>query len=163
MPKQRNHRSNLVGQITKPQLPALRSKPRNPSEWFWGQTTRTVATGFKAKPGETIKLGFEAEPRNPRSSSPYARCRPYTVSPDLLIIWPPSIQPVLDHPRSSASTLLLLSRCSSLATMPHLSPTHLETSKHISPHEIDNRVEPPKFPRFKFKTRQKSITHHKSN
>jgi hypothetical protein len=45
-PKPRNRCSDFVGQITKPHLPFLRMKPGNPSEWFWGQTTRTVATGF---------------------------------------------------------------------------------------------------------------------
>jgi hypothetical protein len=38
--------------------------------------------------------------------------------------------------------------------MPHLSPTHHETSKHISPHKTDGRVKPSKFSRFKFKPRQ---------
>jgi hypothetical protein len=37
--------------------------------------------------------------------------------------------------------------------MPHLSPAHHETSKHDSPHEQDNGVEPPKLPEFKFKLR----------
>jgi hypothetical protein len=39
----------------------------NPSEWFLGQTTRTAAIGFEAKPEETVNLGFEAKPRNPHS------------------------------------------------------------------------------------------------
>jgi hypothetical protein len=121
-PKSRNHRGDFVGQITKPQLPVLTPKPGNPSKWLWCQTTRTVATGFEAKPGETVAtgfeakpeetvvtdfeaksgetvatsfeakpgetvdLGFEAKPRNSCSSSPYARCRPYTTSPNLSIL-----------------------------------------------------------------------------
>jgi hypothetical protein len=40
-----------------------------------------------------------------------------------------------NHPRFSASGLLLLSRSSSLHVMPHLSPAHYETSKHDSPNE----------------------------
>jgi hypothetical protein len=143
-----------VGQITKPQLPILRLKPENQSEWFWGQTTRTVAIGFEAKPGETINLGFEGKSRNLHSSSPYARCRPYTASPDLSIIWTPSTHPVLDHPRSFIPSLLLLPQSSSLPAMPHLLPTHHEISKHGSPHETDSMIEPPKFPEFKFKPRQ---------
>jgi hypothetical protein len=149
--KPRNHRSDFVGQITKPQLPVLRHKPKNPSEWFWGQTTRTVSTGFKAKSGETVGIGFEAKLRNTHSSSPYARCRPYKASPDLWIIRPPSTRPVLDHPQSSASSLVFLPRSTSLPAMPHQSPTHHETSKHISPHETDSRAGPPKFLGFKFK------------
>jgi hypothetical protein len=140
-PKPRNHRANFMGQITKPQLPVLRPKQGKPSEWFWGQTTKTVATGFEAKLGETVNLGLEAKPRNSHFSSPRAQCRPYTTSPDLSIVRPPSTQHVLHHPQSSAPSLL------------HLSPTHHETSKCISPHETDSRVEPPKFPEFKFKPR----------
>jgi hypothetical protein len=150
-PKPRNRHGDFVGQITKPQLPVLRPKPGNSSEWFWGQSTRIIATGFEAKPRETIDHGFEAEPRNPRSSSPYARCRPHTTSPNLSIVQPPSTRPVLDHPRSFTPSLLLLPRSLSLHAMPHLSPTHHEGSKHVSPHKIGSRVEPPKFPGFKFK------------
>jgi hypothetical protein len=157
-PKPRNYCDDFVGQITKLQLPVLRLIPRNPSEQFWGQTTRTVATSFEAKLRETVDLGFWAEPRNTCSSSPYAWCRPHTMSPDLSIIRQPHTQPVLDHPRSSAPSLLLLSRSSSLPTMPHLSPTHHETRKRVSPHETDSRVEPPKFPGFKFKPSQLLIT-----
>jgi hypothetical protein len=38
--------------------------------------------------------------------------------------------------------------------MLHLSPAHHMTSKHISPHKIDSRVEPPILPEFKFKPGQ---------
>jgi hypothetical protein len=139
--------------INHPHL-VLKPKPGNKSEWFWGHTTRTVATNFEAKPGETVDLDFEVELRNPHSSSPCAQCRPHTASPNLSIVWPPSTWPVLDHPQSSAPSLLLLPQSSSLPAMPHLSPIHHQTRKHISPHETGSRVEPPKFPEFKFKTRQ---------
>jgi hypothetical protein len=76
------------------------------------------------------------------------------VSPNLSIVRPPSTQPMLEHPLSSALSLLLLPRSSSLPAMPHLSPTHHETSKCVSQHETDSRVEPPKFCGFKFKPRQ---------
>jgi hypothetical protein len=103
---------------------------------------------------KTIDLGFEAELRNLRSLSPCAWCRPHTISSDLSIIRPPSTRPVFDQPQSSAPSLLLLPRSSLLPAKPHLSPTHHETSKCVSPHETDSRVEPPKFLRFKFKWRQ---------
>jgi hypothetical protein len=61
---------------------------------------------------------------------------------------------MLDHPFSSALSLLLLPRSSSLPTMQHLLPTYHETSKRLCPYETDSRVEPPKFPEFKFKPRQ---------
>jgi hypothetical protein len=139
-PKPWNYRGEFAGQITNPQLSVLRPKSGNPGEWFWGQTTRTVATGFEDKPGETVDHGFEAKTRNSRSSSPYAQYKPHTSSPDLSIIQPPSTWPVLDHSRSSAPSLLLLPRSSSLPIMPHLSPTHHETSKCVSPHKTDGRV-----------------------
>jgi hypothetical protein len=152
-PKPRNRRGDFVGQITKPQLPVLKPNPGNPSEWFWGQTARIVATGFEVKQGETIDLGFDAEPRNVRASSTCGWCRPHIASPDLSIVRPQSTWLVLDHPRSSAPSLLLLPRFSSLPAMPHLSPTHHETIKHVFPHETYNRVEPTKFLRFKIKPR----------
>jgi hypothetical protein len=79
-------------------------------------------------------LGFEAKPRNLRSSSPYAWCRPHTVPLDPPIIRPLSTQPVLDHPWSCPPC-----RTCHLHTMPHLSPAHHETSKRDSPHKINNK------------------------
>jgi hypothetical protein len=152
-PKLRNHHGDFICQIIKPWYAILRPKLGNPNELFCGQTTRTVATSFETKPGETVDLDFEAKPRNSRSSSPCAWCRPHIASPELLIIQPPSTWPMLDHPWSSAPSLILLPRSSSLPAMPHLSPTHHETSKCASPHKIDSRVEPPKFLIFKFKPR----------
>jgi hypothetical protein len=132
----------------------LRPKPRDRHGDFVGQITKLQLPVLRPKPGETVDLSFEAKPRNPCSSSPCAWCRQHTTSFDLLIIWPPSTRPVVDHPWSSAPSLLLLPRSSSMSAMPHLSPTHHETSKCVSPHETDSRVEPPKFPGFKFKPRQ---------
>jgi hypothetical protein len=45
-----------------------------------------------------------------------------------------------------------------LPVMLHLPPTHHKTSKHVFPHEIDSRVEPPKIPGFKFKPRQANFS-----
>jgi hypothetical protein len=123
----------------------LRPISLNQSCQFWGPNRETWATGFEAKPGEivlvvlrpnhwqTIDLAFEAKPRNSRSSSPCAWYRLHTMSPDLLIVQPPSTRHVLDHPRSSAPGLLLLLRSSSLPAISHLSPTHRETSQCNSP------------------------------
>jgi hypothetical protein len=98
-----------------------------------------------------VGLGFEAQLRNLRSSSPCAQCRSHIISPDLSIIKPPSTWSVLDHHQSSAPGLLLLPRSSSLSAMSHLSPTHHETSKRDSPQKIDSSVKHPKYPRFEFK------------
>jgi hypothetical protein len=169
--KLRNCHGDFMGQITKPQLSVLRPKPGNPREWFWGQTRRTIATGFEvktgdiiatsfdAKPGETVDLGFEAKPRNSHPSSPYSRCRPYTASPDLSIVRPLSTRLVLDYPWSSAPSPLLLPRSSSLPAMPYLSPAHHETSKCVSPQKSVSRVQPPKYP-YLNSNYGKSMTHH---
>jgi hypothetical protein len=69
---------------------------------FEAKLQKTVATGFEAKPEktvpvvlrlnhrQTVNLGFEAQPRNPRSSSLRARCRLHTTPPDLSITRPSS-------------------------------------------------------------------------
>jgi hypothetical protein len=151
-----------MDQITKPQLSVLGHKPKNSSEWFWCQITRTVVTDFDAKLGETINLGFDAKPRNSHSPSPCVRCRPHTASPNLSIIRSSSIRHVLDHHRSSTPSLLLLRRSSSLLDMLQLSPTHQEISKHVSPHETDSMVKPQNFLDSN-SSKGKSITYHKLN
>jgi hypothetical protein len=75
---------------------------------FEAQTRNPVATSFEAKSGEIIDIVFEAKLRNMHYSSPHARCRLHAVSPELLIIRPPSIRPVFDHHRFFALGLLLL-------------------------------------------------------
>jgi hypothetical protein len=102
----------------------LRSKSPNRNYRFWDpnwQTRRPWFWGQTKKPALTISL-----------------CKSYTASPKLLMVWPSSIRPVLDHPWSTAPCLLLLPRPSSLSTMSYLPPTHHETSKHDSPHKIDS-------------------------
>jgi hypothetical protein len=66
----------------------------------------TIAAGFEVKPtktvrvvlrpnhSQTVNLGFDAQPRNSRSSPLCAWCRPHTSSPDLSIAGPLSTQPV---------------------------------------------------------------------
>jgi hypothetical protein len=104
---------------------------------------KTVATGFEAKPektvpvvlrpnhyqtilvvlrpnhSQTVDLGFEAQLRNPCSSSPRAWCRPHPAPSDLSITRPPSTRPVRP--------------CSVLCTR---SPTHamiLVAARHAAP------------------------------
>jgi hypothetical protein len=115
---------------------------KKPSWWFWGQNHQTVAVCFEAqtrKPvpvvltpnhWQTVDLHFETKPINLRSSSPSAWCRPHIASSDLLIVRPPSTRSVFDHPRSSASGLLLLpwsSRCPLCRTY-HLHTTRQEST-----------------------------------
>jgi hypothetical protein len=112
---------------------------------FEAKPEKTVAVGFEAKPPETvwvvlrpkhlqtIDLGFKAQPRNPRSSSSHARCRPASFAPGLL----------------------LLPQSSSLHAMPHLPPAHHKTSKRDSPNENkDKRKTKRTYPGFKFKPHQ---------
>jgi hypothetical protein len=97
---------------------------------------QTIPVVLRPNHWQTIDLSFEAQPRNSCSLSPCSWYRPHTVSSDLPIILPPSIQPVSDHPWSSTPGLLLLPRSSSLPAMSHLPPAHHETSKHDSPNKI---------------------------
>jgi hypothetical protein len=100
----------------------LRPKSPNRSCRFWCLNREIRATGFETEPGEnapvvlrpnhwqtvlvvlrlnhwqTIDLGFEPQPKNPRSLSPRARCRPHTVSPDLPIIRPLITRPLRPSP-----------------------------------------------------------------
>jgi hypothetical protein len=115
---------------------------------------QTATASFKAQIGKPVDLGFEAKPRNSFSSSPCAQYKSHTTSPDFSTVQPPSIRPVIDHPQPFTPSLLVLPWSSSLSIMSHLSPAHNETSKRISPHDTNNRVEPLKSPRFKFKPRQ---------
>jgi hypothetical protein len=73
---------------------------------FEAKPLETVATGFETKSAKTVQvilrpnhsqtvdLSFKAQPRNPRSSSPRAQCRPHTAPPDLSITRSPSTWPV---------------------------------------------------------------------
>jgi hypothetical protein len=91
----------------------------------------TTATGFKVKPVKTVRvvlrpnhsqivdLGFKAQPRNMRSSSPCTWCRPHTVTPDLSIVRPPSTRLV-------RSFLILCTRSATPVTI-------LITARHAAP------------------------------
>jgi hypothetical protein len=82
-PKPRNRHSDFEAQITKLELSVLRLKPK-----------KTVRVVLSPNHSQTVDLGFEDQPRNPRSSSPHARCRPHIAPPDLSIARPLSSQPV---------------------------------------------------------------------
>jgi hypothetical protein len=85
---------------------------------------KTIVTGFEAKRvktvrvvlrpnhSQTVDLGFEAQPRNPHSSSPRAQCRPHTAPPNLSTARPPSTQPVRPSPvlctRSPTPSMILV-------------------------------------------------------
>jgi hypothetical protein len=133
----------------------LRCKPTNllpfsfetqikkPSRWFWDPNHQTVDLGFEAQTKklpnhwQIVATGFEAKPKNLNfSSPPRVWCGSHTMSPDLPIVRPPSTQLVPDHSRSSAPSLLLLPRSSSLPVVLHSPLTHHEISKHVSPHRI---------------------------
>jgi hypothetical protein len=143
-PKPRNRCGDFEAQITKPSTLVLRHKLRN------------HCSGFEAKPLTNHSTNFEAKPENSCfSSAPRVRCGLHTASPDLPIVWPPSTRLVPDHPWSSALSLLLLPRSSSLFAMSHSPPTHHETSKHVSLHRITKYgLVQPKCTKSKFKLKQ---------
>jgi hypothetical protein len=114
--------------------------PKSPNQKyrFWGPTK------------ETVDLSFEAQPRNPRSSSPCAWCRLHMVSCYLPIIRPLSTWFVLDHPRSSAQVSYSCRdphRCLPCHTY------HLHTTRQantILHTKKGKSIEPRKCPRFEF-------------
>jgi hypothetical protein len=127
---------------------------------------KTVAVGFEAKPLETVRvvlrpnqsqtvdLGFKAQPRNPRSWSPRARCRPHTASPDLSTARPPSTRPVRPSPvlctRSpTPSTILVTARHAAPATC-----TPRDKHTQFSERNQGKRKTKQNYPRFEFKPRR---------
>jgi hypothetical protein len=97
---------------------------------------------------QIVDLGFEAQSRNSRSSSPRAWCRPHIVSPELSISRPSSTRPVRPSPilciRSpTPSTILIAAR--------HTTPAHHETNKHDFSNETKIKIKQPKYPGFEFK------------
>jgi hypothetical protein len=90
----------------------LRPKSPNQSCRFWGPNRETHRHQFWGQTGEIIDLGFEAQPGNPCFSSPRARCRPHTASPDLSINQSLSTRPVQSSPvlctRSLTPTMILI-------------------------------------------------------
>jgi hypothetical protein len=127
-------RLKLVGVFSKQELIRI-------LEWFWGQTTHKSAI---------LVLRLNQETRASSLHVPGAdRIRHHPTSR------PPGhrVPGLCDHPRSSAPGLLLLPRSSSLHAMPHLPPTHHETSKRDSPNETKVK-EKQNNPGFEFKPRQ---------
>jgi hypothetical protein len=132
----------LNHQIAAAGFEALTGKPS--TTCFEAKPGETITTSFEAKSGETVPvvlrpnhwqivpvvlrsnywqtadLGFESQPRNPRSSSPCSWYRPHTMLPDLSIVRPLSIQPVRPTPvlctRSHTSIMILIATC-------HAAPT----------------------------------------
>jgi hypothetical protein len=108
---------------------------------------------------QTINLGFKVQPRNPRSSSPRARCRPHTAPPDLSIARPPSTRPVRPSPvlytRSPTPAVILIAACHAAPA-----PTHHETRKHDSPNETKVKEKQNKTVPELNSTLAKSMTRH---
>jgi DUF971 family protein len=55
---------------------------------FEAQIGKAEATSSETIPEETVDLGFDAKPRNSRSSSPCAQCRPHNITIDVLYAAP---------------------------------------------------------------------------
>jgi hypothetical protein len=99
----------------------LWTKSPNRSYWFWGPNRETVAEILRPKHWQTVDLGFEAKPRNLHSSSPHARCRPQTTSPDISIVRPLSTRPVWSFPvlctkSPTSATILITAHHAALVT-----------------------------------------------
>jgi hypothetical protein len=106
---------------------------------------------------QTVNLGFQGQPRNPRSSSPCVRCRPHTVPPELSIARPPSTQPVRP---SSVLCTRSPTPATILVTGRHVAPAHHEISKHDSPNETKVKKKQNKTVMNSNSNLAKSMTHH---
>jgi hypothetical protein len=132
---------------------------------FQAKLLETITTGFESKSAKTIQvvlrpnhsqtvdLGFKAQPRNTRSSSPRARCRPHTAPPDLSIAQPPSTWPVRPSPvlctRSpTPATFLVTARHAALATC-----TPWDKQTWFSKRNKDKRKMKRNYPGFEFNPR----------
>jgi hypothetical protein len=130
------------GSTKKPLPPVLMLNWRKQSQWFWDQTTNKSST---------LVLRLNQEIRAPRlhvHGADRTQCHPTSQSPGHQVSDP------WDHPRSSVSALLLLSRSSSLYVMSYLPPAHHETSKHDSSNETKIKVKQMNHPEFEFKPHQ---------
>jgi hypothetical protein len=133
---------------------------------FDAKPVETITTGFEAKPvktvwvvlrqnhSQTVNLSFKAQPRNPRSYSPRARCRPHTAPPDLSTARLPSARPVRPSPifctRSATPiTVFIVARHTVPATY---TPWDMQT--WFSKWNKDKRKTKWNCLRFKFKTHQ---------
>jgi hypothetical protein len=115
---------------------------------------KTVRVVLRPNHSQTVDLGFEAQPRNPRSLFPRARCRPHTVSPDLSTARPLSTRPVRPSPvlyiRSPTPTMVLIAAC-------HTAPatcTQQDKQTRFSKQNKDKRKIKQNYRRFEFKPRQ---------
>jgi hypothetical protein len=115
---------------------------------------------LRSNHSQTVDLGFEAQPRNPRSSSPRARCRSHTAPPNLSIARPPSTRPVRPSPilftRSPTPTTILVAAH-------HAAPatcTPRDKQTQFSKRNKGKRKTKQNYPRFKFKLRQVNDSSH---
>jgi hypothetical protein len=132
------------------------------STGFEAKLEKTLTTGFKVKPektvwvvlrsnhSQTIDLGYEAQPRNLRFSSPHARCRSHTVPPDLSITRPSSTWPMRPSP-------VLCTRSPSCHDPRHCTPCytcHLHTTRQATrfSNKIENKGKTTKISRIQIQT-----------
>jgi hypothetical protein len=116
--------------------------------------SQTVAIGFEAQTMRNRLSGFEAQPRNSRSSSPRVRCRPHTAPPDLSIARPLSTRlvrpsPVLCTRSPTPATIIVTARHAAPATC-----TPRDKQMRFSKRNKDKRKTKQNYPGFEFKSRQ---------
>jgi hypothetical protein len=156
-PNHQTKATSFDAQTRKPSTTLFWGSTKKPTADFEAKPGETVATSFEAKlektvwvvlrpnHSQTVDLGFVAQPRNPPSSSPRARCRPHTAPPDLLIVRPPSTRPVRSSPilctRSPTPATILI-------TARHAAPTT------CTPRDKDKRKTKWNCSGFEFKPRQ---------
>jgi hypothetical protein len=100
----------------KPLPPVLRPNWRKLSPLVLRPNQRKLSQQvLRPNHSQNVDLGFEAQPRNPQSSSPHARCRPHMAPPYLSTARPSSTQHVRPSPvlctRSPTPATVLVAAC----------------------------------------------------
>jgi hypothetical protein len=103
---------------------------------------------------QIVDIGFKAQPRNPHSSSPCARCRSHRAPLDLSIVRPLStcpvrLSPVLCTRSPTPVTILIVARRATPATY-----TPRDKQTRFSERNKDKRKIKRNYPGFEFKPRQ---------
>jgi hypothetical protein len=151
--------------------PGFEAQTNKSPRWFWGPNHQTIDLGFKAQIKKPSQWFWGQTTDKP--SPPVLRLNQKTLVSCLLHVY--NADRTRRHPTSQSSghwepdlcliipdPLHQVSYSSSLPTMSHSSPTHHETSKHISPHWItESGLVQPNCIESTFKIKQVNYSSHK--
>jgi anaerobic selenocysteine-containing dehydrogenase len=121
----------FLAQPTNRSMLGFEAQTKKPTLWFCGPNHQTRAASFEAQTGKPSPFILRL---NQETRAPHLHVHDADHTWHRPITRPPSTRTMLDHPWSSAPSLLLLPWSSSLPAMSHLPPTHYETRNRDSPH-----------------------------